>query len=198
LASHGKPAGEAALGLCPFCRRGELRLSYAEEEIPGFGKLLLLTYKCENCGYKTNDLMPLEAREPSSYKVRIEEVKDLNVKVVKASSGFVEIPELGVEIKPGPASEGYVTNVEGLLARIEEAASTLKGDREVEGNLKVFLETLRKAINGVKVFTVIVRDPLGSSALVSEVPGKVERTPLSREEAERLRRQLVGVALEYK
>ena len=198
MAHSDRTAGEAALGMCPLCRRGELRLSYAEDDIPGFGRLLLLTYKCEGCGYKSNDLIPVKAREPASYKVKIEGVEDLKVKVVRASSGFVEIPELGVEIKPGPASEGYVTNVEGLLARVEEAASTLQGDREAEGSLKGFLEKLKRAMDGAEAFTVIVKDPLGSSALVSEVPGKVEKQSLSREEAERLRRQLVGVAFEYR
>ena len=191
-------AGEASLGLCPLCRRGDLRLSHAEEDLPGYGRVLLLTYKCEACGYKANDLIPLESRQPASYKAKIESVEDLKVKVVRASSGFIEIPELGVEIKPGPASEGYITNVEGLLVRIEEAASTLKVEGEAKGNLKAFLERLERAMRGDEAFTVIVKDPFGSSALLSEAPGKVEKQLLSREEAERLRRELVGVALEYR
>ncbi|MHC1586121.1 MAG: ZPR1 zinc finger domain-containing protein [Candidatus Hecatellaceae archaeon] len=189
---------EAELGACPICRRGQLTITYAEENIPGFGRLLLLTYRCASCGYRVTDVMALEAKEPATYKALVENPSDLKIKVVRSSSGFIEIPELGVEIRPGPASQGYITNVEGLLLRIEEAASTLRGDRESEGRLQAFLEKLRLAAEGKISFTVILKDPSGNSALISESPGKVERIPLSREEAEELKRQLAGIAFEHK
>ncbi len=189
---------EAELGACPICRRGQITITYAEENIPGFGRLLLLTYKCASCGYRVTDVMALEAKEPATYKALVENPSDLKIKVVRSSSGFIEIPELGVEIRPGPASQGYITNVEGLLLRIEEAASTLRGDRESEGRLQAFLEKLRLAAEGKISFTVILKDPSGNSALISESPGKVERIPLSREEAEELKRQLAGIAFEHK
>jgi len=189
---------EAELGACPICRRGQITITYAEENVPGFGRLLLLTYKCASCGYRVTDVMALEAKEPATYKALVENPSDLKIKVVRSSSGFIEIPELGVEIRPGPASQGYITNVEGLLLRIEEAASTLRGDRESEGRLQAFLEKLRLAAEGKISFTVILKDPSGNSALISESPGKVERIPLSREEAEELKRQLAGIAFEHK
>ena len=193
-----KPSGEASLGTCPACRLGEVKITYTEEDVPGFGKMLLLTYKCPSCGYKVTDLIALEGREPSIYKAKIESPSDLQIKVVKSSSGFVEIPELGVEIRPGPASQGYITNIEGLLVRVEEAASVLRGDEEAEGKLEVFLAKLKEASEGRLAFTVIVKDPSGNSALVAEKPGKVERRPLSPEEVEELRRQLAGVAFEFR
>ena len=189
---------ETELGACPICRRGQITITYAEENVPGFGRLLLLTYKCASCGYRVTDVMALEAKEPATYKALVENPSDLKIKVVRSSSGFIEIPELGVEIRPGPASQGYITNVEGLLLRIEEAASTLRGDRESEGRLQAFLEKLRLAAEGKISFTVILKDPSGNSALISESPGKVERIPLSREEAEELKRQLAGIAFEHK
>ena len=35
-------------------------------------------------------------------------------------SASIEIPELGVRIDPGPVSQGFVSNVEGVLDRIEQ------------------------------------------------------------------------------
>ena len=35
-------------------------------------------------------------------------------------SAAIEIPELGVRIDPGPSCQGFVSNVEGVLDRIEQ------------------------------------------------------------------------------
>ena len=187
-----------ALTECPVCHAGRLSLLHGEEEIPGFGRVVILTYKCNSCGYKVNDVIPVEQREPSEYTAHIENVEDLKIKVLRASTGFIEIPELGVEIEPGPAAQGFITNIEGLLYRVEEAASVLDGDPEAQGRLQEFLSKLKRAVGGELKFTVVVKDPTGASALASEQPGKVERRPLKREEVEELRRMLVGLAFELR
>lgn len=191
-------ASSEASSECPICQTGKLTILHAVEDVPGFGRIVLLTFKCNSCGYRAVDILPVEEREPAAYIAHISSPEDLKIKVLRASTGFVEIPELGVEIKPGPAAQGFITNVEGLLARVEEAASALQGDPEAEGRLKAFLEKLREAMEGRLAFTVIIRDPSGASGLSSEQPGKVERKPLTREEAERLRSMLVGLAFELR
>ena len=45
------------------------------------------------------------------------------VRVVRSASARVEIPEIGVEIDPGPACEGFVSNVEGVIDRIDDVVS---------------------------------------------------------------------------
>ena len=46
-------------------------------------------------------------------------VADLDARVIRSSSGTLRIPELGVDIEPGFASESYISNVEGVLDRVE-------------------------------------------------------------------------------
>jgi zinc finger protein len=92
-------------------------------------------------------------------------------------SGTVRIPELGVEIEPGPACDGFVTNVEGVLDRIENVVKGALlwaegGERENAGRL---LELIARARAGTLPFTLILDDPRGNSAIVSE---KAHKKPL--------------------
>ena len=48
---------------------------------------------------------------------------DLAIRVVRSMSASIEIPELGVRIDPGPACQGFVSNVEGVLDRIESVVN---------------------------------------------------------------------------
>ena len=44
--------------------------------------------------------------------------KTISARVVRSTGARIEIPEFGVRIDPGPACEGFVSNVEGVLDRI--------------------------------------------------------------------------------
>ncbi len=83
--------------------------------------ILELTMNCKKCGYRGFDVFPLRLGEPSKLEIRVEDLDDLKIRVAKASPGLVKIPELGVEIKPGPASEGYISNIEGVLEVIRDS-----------------------------------------------------------------------------
>ncbi|HIP16731.1 MAG TPA: ZPR1 zinc finger domain-containing protein, partial [Methanothermococcus okinawensis] len=97
--------------------------------------------------------------------------EDLNKRVVKSSTGHVKVPELGFEVKPGPASQGYISNVEGVLNRLEESLRMLMNWVEEEGEKKKAEEILKKLENikeGNEVATLIIEDPLGHSAIIGD------------------------------
>ena len=50
----------------------------------------------------------------------VDSPEDLAIRVVRSMSASLEVPELGVRIDPGPACQGFVSNVEGVLDRIEQ------------------------------------------------------------------------------
>ena len=92
-------------------------------------------------------------------------------------SGTVKIPELGVQIDPGPACQGFVTNIEGVLDRIEDVVQSalLWTEDEEKKNAYVLLERITQARSGTFPFTLILDDPSGNSAIVSE---KAKKKPL--------------------
>jgi len=179
---------------CPICNKNTLLINQVVQEIPFFGKILLLSLVCKNCGFKHNDVFSLEIKEPCSYSLHVEKEDDVNVKIVRSSSGTVEIPELGVRIEPGPASQGFITTIEGVLERIENVIKgqlpLLKGRRRKKA--EKMLKDLKKMKEGRKKFTIKIKDPFGNSFIISE---KVKKRRLSERELKKLKVGMITLDL---
>jgi zinc finger protein len=93
-------------------------------------------------------------------------------------TGTVKVPELGVQIDPGPACHGFVTNIEGVLDRIEQVVqgTLLWAENDERKNAQELLGKITRAREGTFPFTLIIEDPSGNSAIISE---KVQKTPLN-------------------
>ena len=171
---------------CPVCGgKGTFKIFSNQLDIPYFGKVLETTMVCERCKYRRSDIIPLEVKEPKRYILRVSNEEDLNKRVVRSSTGYIRIPELGFEVKPGPASEGYISNVEGVLNRLEDALKMLI--RWVDGEERRRGEEILRKIGDVKEgrdsITLIIEDPLGHSAIIGD---GVREERLSEEEVKEL------------
>ena len=156
---------------CPACfTEGKAKSIMKELEIPHFGKVLETSIQCPVCGFKHNDIIALEQNDPAKYVLEINK-NTLTVRVVRSQSATVSIPELGVKVEPGPKSEGYVTNVEGILNRFEDAvkkALNLFDDESSQINAKDTLSQIQELKNGNGTATLIILDPFGQSNIVSD------------------------------
>jgi zinc finger protein len=169
---------------CPCCDSDSMTISQTEYEVEHFGTVLMSVSACKNCGYRHTDVTTLTAREPVVLTAKINSLDDLNIHVVKSGTATVSIPEFGATITPGPYSEGYISNVEGVLGKIEDALTFMLGSAK-ETTLRKglrMLEKIRTAREGKPNFTFVMKDPLGNSALVSPEPRKVKRRTLTRNE----------------
>ena len=176
MAEH-KKVRTAVPGPCPSCSN-EIEYLYQTEDIPYFSELLIVSANCPSCGYRYVDTQILKSAEPARYEFSVSDAEDLAVRVVRSMSGTVKIPELGVQIDPGPACHGFVTNIEGVLDRFENVVEGAllwaeEGERE---NAKKLLHLIAKAREGTLPFTLILDDPSGNSAIVSE---KAQKKPLA-------------------
>ena len=172
---------------CPVCSvEGVAKSIMKEIEIPHFGKVLETTIQCEKCGFKHSDVIALEQNDPAKYTLKISE-ETLSVRVVRSQSATVTIPEIGVKVEPGPKSEGYVTNVEGMLTRFESAvkkALQLFDDEQSQINAKNTLSSIQELIKGNGTATLIIDDPFGQSNIVSD---DVEISEIPEEELKNLK-----------
>jgi zinc finger protein len=172
---------ESHPGTCPACGN-EIRIIHHHLEIPHFPDLLLVAIACEACGYRHTDTIILGEGAPVRWTVRVEEPGDLAIRVARSTTGTIEIPELGLRVEPGTACEGFVTNIEGVLYRFEQALETILANPENEDERAAALkvaETIAAAREVAFPFMVILDDPAGNSALVSE---KAEKMPLDQGE----------------
>lgn len=156
---------------CPACGvEGTAKSIMKEIEIPHFGNVMETTIQCPKCGFKHSDIIALEQNDPAKYVIEINK-NNLSVRVVRSQSATVIIPEVGIKVEPGPKSEGYVTNIEGVLTRFETAvkkALNLFDDEESQKNGKNALEHIQELKKGNGTATLIILDPFGQSNVVSE------------------------------
>lgn len=173
---------ESHPGTCPACG-GEIRIVHHRLDIPHFPDLLLVAIACDACGYRHTDTIILGEGDPVRWTVRVEEPDDLAIRVARSTTGTIEIPELGLAVEPGTACEGFVTNIEGILSRFEQAVETILANPESEDERAAALrvqEMIGAAREVAFPFTVIIEDPAGNSMLVSE---KAEKMLLTQGEA---------------
>ncbi len=146
---------------CPMCK-GSAYLREALYEVPGVGRVLLTSLVCPRCGFRKSDMIPLQVRRRRRIYYRVESAEDLNARVVRSSVASVEIPELGISITPGAAGQFTVTNVEGILHLVKDAA---KSAEVLEGERFGFAERVERLIREGGRFTVIIDDPWGISTI---------------------------------
>lgn len=154
---------------CPVCKEFGMRVTFDTYKIPHFGEAMISLSACSKCGYKHSDTLILEEKGPVGYTLKIDDEKDMFTKVIKSSYATIEIPELGVKITPGSHSEGCITNVEGVLARIEDVVKGVNASDKAA--LKKAGELLKKIAllkEGIGKATLHLLDPTGNSAIVSD------------------------------
>lgn len=161
---------------CPFCKKNELTLMEDRREIPFFGPVYLYSMTCEACKFHKADVEAESTQDPVRYTLDIESEEDMKIRVVKSSQATIKIPRVAT-ITPGPASNGYVTNVEGVLNRllneIKDAKDNAEEDEERK-KAKRLIKKLQRVIWGQEKLRMTIEDPSGNSAIISE-RAKVDR-----------------------
>ena len=156
--------------VCPFCHTPNLTLTEEEIEIPYFGKVFLFGMQCTKCKYHKSDIECAEQKPPVRYTLDVSSEDDMKIRVVRSSEGVIKIPRIG-SIEPGPAANGFVTNVEGVLQRMKDQVEKLRDEEEDEAlkkKAKNMIKKLNRVMWGQESVKLIIEDRTGNSAIISE------------------------------
>ena len=162
---------------CPFCNQNALTLTEDETEIPYFGKAFIFSMDCSNCKAHKSDIEAADMKEPTKYTFTVESAKDMEIRVVKSSAATVKIPQLRMSVTPGPASVGYISNIEGLLNKFVEVIEQERDvaeEPEEKKHAKNLLKKIWKVKCGDVPLKIIIEDPTGNSAIISD-KAKIEK-----------------------
>ena len=157
--------------MCPFCHTKNLTLTQDEVDIPFFGKTYVFAMDCTNCKYHKSDVESAEIKDPVRITFTVESEKDLNVRVVRSSTASVKIPQMRMDVRPGPASDGEVTNIEGVINKFEKIIKQEAEDAEdddVKKHAKNLLKKFWKVKLGDIPLKIVIEDPTGNSAIISD------------------------------
>jgi len=151
---------------CPVCGGKTLKYSVYTYVVPLAGEVVMEVWKCGVCGYRKSNVGLAGIGKAKRLKISVNTDRELKALVIKSSTARIEIPELGIEVVPGPAAEGYITTVEGVLEKIlDNIPSECFNESHECHNVVV---KIVEAMNAKLKFTLILEDPLGRSALVGE------------------------------
>ena len=151
---------------CPLCGRANLVSRSVPLDLPYFGEAFQTTLRCEDCGYRHADLLLTRTREPRRVSLRVTHPDRLNARVARSASCTVRILELGARMDPGPRSEAFVSNVEGLLHRFPEVAlgaKALASSKRARADAARAVARLDGCIEARRPFTLVLEDPTGNS-----------------------------------
>ena len=160
---------------CPICHsEAGLTLIVHSSEIPYFGEHTEMTLACDSCGWRHTDFIPAEGRKASAWSMNISERDHLNTRVVRSSSCTVRIVELGLEVEPGDNATGYISNIEGVLNRFEDAigiilrSAILEGEEEIDTveACQELISKLNLIKNGEDIAEILLLDPMGHSQIL--------------------------------
>jgi zinc finger protein len=155
---------------CPICHQKTLELMEAETDIPFFGKTLIFSMNCSSCNFHKADVEAAEERQPSKCTIEVSGEADMKIRVVRSSQATVKIPHI-VTIEPGPASNGYVTNVEGIIERVKHEIGTAadgEEDEDAKKKARNMIKKLNRVVLGSEKLKLIIEDPSGNSAIISD------------------------------
>lgn len=162
---------------CPMCHKKTLALTEAETEVPFFGKMFVFSMSCSNCKYHKADVEAAEKHDPAKWTVEVSGEADMKIRVVKSSTANVKIPFV-TTIEAGAGSNGYITNVEGILNRVKKILEDIRDNADGKSERKKaknLLKKIQKTVWGNEKLKIIIEDKEGNSAIISEkaVKGKL-------------------------
>lgn len=155
---------------CPICHKNTLTLTEATTEVPFFGKCYLFSMSCSSCNYHKADVEAEEKKDPTKYELEISSEEDMKIRVVRSSEGTIKIPHM-ITIEAGPNAEGFISNVEGVLERIQKIVEQARDSAEDDTDktkAKNMLKKLTRIKWGREKCKLIIEDPTGNSAIISD------------------------------
>ncbi|XP_068159322.1 zinc finger protein ZPR1 [Drosophila tropicalis] len=138
-------------------------------KIPFFREVVLMSFKCEHCGFTNNEMQSASEIQKSGIRIQLE-VKtesDLNRRVVRSDNSSIIIPEVELEI-PVQSQKGEVTTVEGIIERTITGLSQDQEKRRIDhpteaASIDAYIERLREVKLVKTPFHLHLEDISGNS-----------------------------------
>ena len=153
---------------CPVCKAPDADMTFNTMDIPHFGEIMESTALCQKCKWRHVDILVLKQDKATRHTLKIQERDDIDIRVVRSSQGTIKVPEIGVTITPGAQGEGFISNVEGILNRvldILESPSVVGGKGKEADDIKEKIQAIK---DGRMLATLVIEDPTGNSAIISD------------------------------
>lgn len=173
MSEKAKESEESFSFKCPSCNQGQIKINKIIYDLKDGDQMVILSFNCDTCEYSNSDIIPISTNmKPGILTLEIKNENDLKSKIYRSPTGKLEIPELELEVDPGPRADFYFTNVEGILLRFERAVRIYRNNLEKDDSqvkeIDEILDDLKKATKGSLPFTLKITDLTGGSYIIPQ------------------------------
>eukprot|EP00667_Euglena_gracilis_P009087 EG_transcript_9220 len=184
--------------VCFACKReGEVKLAMVN--IPHFKETVIMSFSCEYCGFKSNEVKSGGAIPDHGTRLtlKVQGTEDLSRDLLKSHTCSVCIPELELELQEGSLGSMFTT-VEGLLSQMKSQlenttmASFSRGDSstpQTKLRFNKLLEEMEELKKVKRPWTLVLDDALSHSYLQSLVDAPEIDPQLTTERYQRTEEQ---------
>lgn len=149
-------------------------------KIPFYKEIVLMSFTCQHCGLENNEVQSGAEIKPKAIKLKliVDDVRDLNRRIVKTDYTSVRIEELDFEI-PAKSQKGEVTTVEGIIDRVVNGLTQDQDKRRIEhpdvaAQIDAFVGKMQDLKRVEQPFTMIIDDLCGDAHIENPLAPKAD------------------------
>ena len=154
---------------CPICNSEDIEIKTVEYAFPEIGKSVLYIFKCNSCGYRTFEIIPLEDRGYIKIEYKVDNQEKVGKLFLKSPYAKVILKEIEVEINPGIESKFEIRAIDDFLMNIKNNLESFKAlysdDKEKYDRIIEKINYIEDVLNNRKELTIIIEDEKGLSKI---------------------------------
>lgn len=146
---------------------------FAETIIPHFGKVEIMSFVCDSCGYKdrkvkSNYKSKLNENEVEKIILKVKSKEDLSRQIIRSEFCSLEIPEIDFY---SSQCDGVFSTIEGILQNIHSQFtnsrifSSSSNTSTIKTQLEKLINSLIVSLDSGSSFDIILTDSSGSSLI---------------------------------
>ena len=160
--------------VCSACAKPGM-INMHQCNIPHFKDTIIMAFKCDFCGYKSNEIKSGGAVSPKGVRIVLEirSRDDLSRDLLKSDTAALDVPEAELELAPGTLG-GFFSTVEGTIRQVIDQLGSLPeaqfvsgdsataADQSHEGGMKRFIERLEQLLRCEEPWHIVLDDPMAN------------------------------------
>ena len=154
---------------CPICNSKNIEVKTIEYDFPKIGKSILYVFKCNDCGYRTTEIIPLEEKPPVTLNIKVDSKEKFKIIVLKSPYAKIILKEIDLEILPGIESKFEIRAIDDLIMSIKERLESIKvlyiDEPEKYNKIIEKINYLNDVLENKKELTIIIEDEKGYSMI---------------------------------
>ncbi|BBL45790.1 zinc finger protein [Nanobdella aerobiophila] len=152
---------------CPICNSKNIDINNIEYDLPKIGKSILYVFKCNDCNYKSSEIIPLTEKDPVRIEIKVDNKDKFKKIILRSPYAIINLKEIEMDIYPGIDSKFEIKAVDDFINSVKDKLEEIKILYHGEEYNKVIekIKYLEEVLENKKELTIIIDDEKGYSTI---------------------------------